>query len=68
MQFIWDEAKNETNIEKHGFDFNDAKEIFQGLMLIYEDTRQNYEKPVCLAWVFWNMTLWSSFLPKKSAT
>jgi uncharacterized DUF497 family protein len=28
MEFEWDETKNKTNIEKHGIDFNDAKEVF----------------------------------------
>ncbi len=28
MQFEWDERKNQTNIRKHGIDFNDAINIF----------------------------------------
>ena len=29
MNFEWDENKNKSNQEKHGIDFNDAKEIFE---------------------------------------
>lgn len=29
MEFEWDEYKNESNQEKHGIDFNDAKEVFK---------------------------------------
>lgn len=28
MKFEWDEEKNLKNIEKHGFDFGDAEELF----------------------------------------
>jgi hypothetical protein len=33
MKFIWDEAQNETNIRKHGLDFADAHEVFDGPIL-----------------------------------
>ena len=29
MEFEWDENKNKSNQEKHGIDFNDAKEVFK---------------------------------------
>jgi len=29
MEFEWDENKNQSNREKHGIDFNDAKEVFK---------------------------------------
>ena len=28
MKFEWDENKNKSNQDKHGIDFNDAKEVF----------------------------------------
>ncbi|RLD66715.1 MAG: BrnT family toxin [Bacteroidetes bacterium] len=31
MTFEWDENKNKSNIEKHGIDFNDAKEVFKDI-------------------------------------
>ena len=42
MKFEWDEEKNKTNIRKHGLDFADAPEIFDGPMLVRLDTRQDY--------------------------
>ena len=42
MKFEWDEAKNRTNIRKHGFDFADAEEMFQAPLLVRPDTRDDY--------------------------
>ena len=43
MEFEWDENKNKSNIEKHGIDFNDAKEIFNDKNRTNsEDNRQDY--------------------------
>ena len=42
MKFEWDENKNESNVEKHGLDFEDAAEVFESPMLIALDTRQDY--------------------------
>ena len=40
--FEWDEAKNRANIRKHGFDFADAEEMFNGVLLAHPDTREQY--------------------------
>ena len=42
MEFEWDESKNRANARKHGFDFNDAQEMFRGFLLIRPDTREDY--------------------------
>ena len=42
MNFEWDEQKNEVNIGKHGFDFADAQEIFNGPILEGVDRREDY--------------------------
>ena len=42
MQIEWDERKNIVNIRKHGLDFADAQEVFDGPMLVKMDTRMNY--------------------------
>ena len=44
MHFEWDEAKNELNIRKHGFDFADADRVFHGPFpfLIRIDCREDY--------------------------
>jgi len=44
MQFEWDERKNESNIRKHGIDFNHVPEIFNGPMIINIDDRFHYEE------------------------
>lgn len=42
MRFEWDAVKNDTNIRKHGIDFNDAKDIFHGFALTVKDDRYDY--------------------------
>ena len=42
VKFEWDEAKNRINIRKHGFDFADAPEMFDGILLASPDTREEY--------------------------
>jgi len=42
MTFEWDEAKNRTNIRKHGFDFSKAEEMFRRALLLRPDTREDY--------------------------
>ena len=36
--------KRRATIRKHGFDFADAIEMFSGAMLVYPDTRHDYEE------------------------
>lgn len=42
MKFEWDEAKNVANLQKHGIDFADVVEIFDGVMLVQRDEREDY--------------------------
>lgn len=42
MGFVWDEAKRETNLAKHGLDFEDAWKVFEGPRLERLDCRQDY--------------------------
>ncbi len=42
MQFTWDNAKRETNLAKHGFDFVDAETVFSGATFTFEDDRFAY--------------------------
>ena len=42
MEFEWDEAKNRTNIYKHGVSFETARRIFEGPVLSWLDVRYNY--------------------------
>ena len=42
VKFEWDERKCRINIKKHGIDFLDAPEIFQGPMLVNLDAKNDY--------------------------
>lgn len=42
MEFEWDEAKNRSNLEKHGISFEEASLIFDGPVLTYPDDRFEY--------------------------
>ena len=42
MKFEWDEAKNRSNIRKHGLDFADAEEMFRGSLVADPDTSEDY--------------------------
>ena len=42
MIWEWDEAKNRSNIRKHGFDFADAEEMFRTVFMVEPDVRDDY--------------------------
>ena len=42
MEFEWDEAKRLANIRKHGIDFIDVREVFDGDTVTVEDHRDDY--------------------------
>jgi uncharacterized DUF497 family protein len=42
MEFQWDEAKNRSNIAKHGIDFREAEAVFVRARLVEEDDRFDY--------------------------
>lgn len=43
MDFDWHDAKNASNLAKHGIDFVDITECFElNDTLIWQDTRRNY--------------------------
>jgi len=44
VRIVWDPEKNETNVRKHGLDFNDACRVFDAPILSYPDDRQDYEE------------------------
>ena len=53
MRFIWDEAKRESNLRKHGLDFADAYRVFEGVVVQQPDTRFHYDEhrsTVVLPW------------------
>jgi hypothetical protein len=42
MQYEWDEQKRLSNAHKHGIDFRDAVEVFEGDTVLMEDDRFDY--------------------------
>jgi len=44
MDFLWDENKNKTNIEKHGIDFVDAVQMFEYPLITCIDKREDYQE------------------------
>jgi len=44
MEFDWDEAKRQANLEKHGIDFAEAEMIFAQPMIIKPDKRRDYQE------------------------
>ncbi|MHC5936247.1 BrnT family toxin [Nostoc sp.] len=44
MKFEWDKNKNQQNIQKHGISFEEATEIFDGVVFTSIDQRYDYEE------------------------
>ncbi len=42
MKFEWDENKRKLNLAKHGIDFKDAQQIFDGITFTFKDDRYDY--------------------------
>ena len=42
MRIVWDDAKREANLRKHGFDFADGERVFSGITYTIEDKRFAY--------------------------
>jgi uncharacterized DUF497 family protein len=49
MLFEWDENKRQENLRKHGVDFADAAEIFEGRIIHSKDSRIDYGEARCRA-------------------
>ena len=51
--FEYDLKKSQINLDKHGIDFEDAKDIFKHPILISEDTKHNYGESrwIGLGWI-----------------
>jgi len=42
MELTWDEKKNEQNIKKHGFDFAEANQVFDSVLISSLHDSQDY--------------------------
>ena len=49
MRYVWDEAKRQSNLQKHGLDFAHAPKVFEGQTLQVEDIRLPYgeQRMIC---------------------
>lgn len=45
MRYEWDEAKRQSNIQKHGIDFVGIEKVFAGTTLTILDDRFDYGEP-----------------------
>lgn len=44
VQFEWDEAKRESNLRRHGVDFQDAWMVFENPYFEWPDQRRDYRE------------------------
>lgn len=44
MEFEWDERKRATNLQKHGLDFEDVIEMFEGPLLVRRSDRDDEQR------------------------
>jgi uncharacterized protein len=44
MEFEWHEEKNEANIQKHGFDFSDAYQVFEAPHVVFPSSKGDEER------------------------
>lgn len=42
VKIEWDESKRQTNLHKHGLDFQDAQAVLSGVTLLIPDDRYEY--------------------------
>ncbi len=69
MDFDWDTAKSQANLEEHGISFDEARHIFDGPVLTWVDDRQDYgEKRYISIGAFYPRPPFSlSFIPSAAA-
>ena len=44
MRILWDDAKRQANLRRHGFDFADVEQVFSGITYTMEDNRFDYDE------------------------
>ena len=49
MTYEWDERKRRANVRKHGIDFIDVPEVFEGNIILIPDERFDYGEPRFIA-------------------
>ena len=46
--FEWNDGKNRRNLAKHGIDFDDAREVFYGPVIVRQSDRENEKRWVAI--------------------
>jgi uncharacterized protein len=67
MQLEWDESKRLSNLQKHGFDFNDALEVMEGLTFTVEDDGDYDELRYVSLGVLRGVVVYIVHTPRRSA-
>jgi uncharacterized DUF497 family protein len=49
MSYEWDERKRRVNVKKHGIDFIDVPQVFDGDVVLLPDERFDYGEPRFIA-------------------
>lgn len=44
MYFEWDESKSQSNVLKHGVNFEDARDVFDGAPVVYFDADSSLDE------------------------
>lgn len=65
MHYEWDEAKRQSNIEKHGIDFIGIEEVFAGEIVTILDDRFDYGEIRCVTVGLLNGRVVSSHIPRR---
>jgi len=66
VQYEFDEAKNQANIEKHGISLGEACNIDWNNALIYQDMRFEYQEERMIAFGFINTRLYIAVFVDRS--
>lgn len=48
IEFEWDVRKSDANLAKHGFDFEEASQIFYGAIFVRSSNRSNEERWIAI--------------------
>jgi len=67
LELEWDEEKRRANIQKHGLDFDDAKNLDWDNATYIEDNRFSYPEPRFWAFAFWKGRLYMVAFCKRRA-
>ena len=65
MDFTWRQSKRITNLKKHGFDFAQSEQVFNGPTITLEDSRDYYGEQRFNTTGFLGTTIVTHAIPKQ---